>query len=126
MKDIKSYICESKGLTKKDFKKIPMEDCEPGMQLYWYRAPETWYYDGDGKKKTTIPSINEFYADDRQKSVGGYEIRLNNNLIGSFPTFDIAVDALSDWVSKLQVKGHPKPKWIYNASKGRYQMRYSL
>ncbi len=128
MKSIKTYITESYSLTKKDFKKIPLTDCDPciqGIQLYWYSGPKTWYYE-DGKKITAEPEITEFYADTRQKSVGGYEIRLDDGIIGSFPTFDSAVAALSDWISKLQVKGHPEPKWIYNANKGRYQMYYSL
>ena len=117
--------------TSSDFKKEKMEreegDRKDALQLYWYVGPKTEYYDDDGKKKTATPEINEFYSDNRQKHLGGYEIRFDYATpIGSFRTLNEAVSALNDWVNKKRVKNHPKPKWIYNASKGDYQMNYKL
>ena len=30
------------------------------------------------------------------------------------------------WINNMRVKGHAKPEWIYNESRGRYQMNYRL
>lgn len=117
--------------TSSDFKKEKMEreegDRKDALQLYWHVGPKTEYYDDDGKKKIATPEINEFYSDYSQKHLGGYEIRFDYaHPIGSFRTLNEAVSALNDWVNKKRVKNHPKPKWIYNQSKGDYQMNYKL
>lgn len=129
-KELKEKLPEVK-FTSSDFKKEKMEreegDRKDALQLYWHVGPKTEYYDDDGKKKTATPEINEFYSDYSQKHLGGYEIRFDYaGPIGSFRTLNEAVSALNDWVNKKRVKNHPKPKWIYNASKGDYQMNYKL
>lgn len=129
-KELKEKLPEVK-FTSSDFKKEKMEreegDRKDALQLYWHVGPKTEYYDDDGKKEIATPEINEFYSDYSQKHLGGYEIRFDYaGPIGSFRTLNEAVSALNDWVNKKRVKNHPKPKWIYNRSKGDYQMNYEL
>ena len=103
-----------------DYKNAP-------LKLHDYIAKSVEYYDNDGNKKKASPFISEYYADGRQNKVGGYEAYFNGaDSIGTFKTLNEAVAALNDWANKMRVPGHGKPKWIYNQSKGDYQMNYSL
>lgn len=103
-----------------DYKNAP-------LKLHDYTAKSVEYYDNDGNKKKASPFISEYYADGRQNKVGGYEAYFNGaDPIGTFKTLNEAVAALNDWSNKMRVPGHGKPKWIYNQSKGDYQMNYSL
>lgn len=118
-------------LTEKDFHKSPAEVDEYNknapLRLNDYTAEPVYYYTDDGKKVKSEPFIHEFYSSHRQDAVGGYEAYFDTaGSIGTFRTFKEAVSALEDWINKLRVKGHAKPKWIYNAKKGVHQMNYQL
>ena len=120
------------SLSQSDFKKTDLND-EDGdfknapLKLHEYTAKSVEYYDNDGNKKKASPFISEYYASSKQDKVGGYEAYFDgSDSIGTFYSLSDAISALNSWVNKMRVKGHPKPKWIYNASKGDYQMHYSL
>ena len=120
------------NLSVNDYTKYELDDGELGyfnnapLKLHDYIADVVEYYDNDGNKKKAGLSINEYYADRRQNKVGGYEARFDGDIIGNFKTLKEAVAALNDWANKMRVPGHGKPKWIYNANRGDYQMHYSL
>lgn len=115
------------SLSVSDFKKTKIEVENAPLKLHEYTAKPIEYYDNDGNKKKSTPFISEFYANYNQNSVGGYEAYFGaTDSIGTFASLNEAISALNSWVNKMRVKGHPKPKWIYNASKGEYQMNYSL
>ena len=107
------------NLTEKDFNKVKASDEEgefedAPLQLYEYRYRDK-------------PFIREFYASSRKNRIGGYSIYFDKaDDIGSLRTLKEAIVALNDWINKLRILGHSKPKWIYNASKGDYQMTYSI
>ena len=116
-------------LTEKDFHKTPSADNDENapLRLNDYIAEPLYYYTDEGKKAKSEPVIHEFYSSHRQDAVGGYEAYFDMaSSIGTFRTFKEAVSALEDWINKVRVKGHAKPKWIYNAKKGVHQMNYQL
>lgn len=97
------------------------------MALHYYQAPEIEYFDNAGNKKKASPFINEFYANSRQDSVGGYEIYFDkSDSIGTFRTKEQAVDALNRYINAMRVKDHTEPEWVYHQSKGQYQWNYSM
>lgn len=116
------------SLSKKDFTKRADEETESNaLSLNNYIAKEVEYYDNKGKKKKASPFISEFYSSNRQNKVGGYEAYFDRgDSIGTFRTFDEAVNALNSWINKMRVPNHAEPKWIYSSSKGDYQMNYKL
>lgn len=122
------------NLTEKDFNKVKASDEEgefedTPLQLheYQYKDKPIEYYDERGNVYRDKPFISEFYASSRQNRIGGYSIYFDKaDEIGSFRTLKEAIAALNNWINKLRILGHSKPKWIYNASKGDYQMTYSI
>lgn len=118
-------------LTEKDFKKGLRERDEytgkNAIDLHNYTGESIEYYTDKGEKKKSRPYISEFYSSARQDAVGGYEAYFDRaDSIGTFRTLKEAVSALEAWINKVRVKGHAKPDWIYNASKGTHQMKYRL
>lgn len=123
------------------FRKVEEEDDDyprPGApKLHCYIGPDVEYYiDEDtmynwkaykkGEILSTNICITEYY-NDRLTGVGGYEARFgDNNIIGTYPTFDKAVDALVRYANIMRTPNHDKPKWIYNQSRGEYQDYYKF
>lgn len=118
-------------LTEGDFKKGVVEKDEytrkNAIDLHDYTGKSIEYYTDNGEKKKAQPYISEFYDSAKQDAVGGYEAYFDRaNSIGTFRTLKEAISALETWINNMRVKGHAKPKWIYNESGGRYQMNYRL
>lgn len=115
--------------SEKDFKKVENDEESSGvlpLHDYEYKAVVD-YYDNDGNKRQAGPFITEFYANKRGDKIGGYAIYFGKaDAIGTFATLKEAIAGLNSWVNKMRVKGHAKPTWIYNQSKGDYQMNYKL
>lgn len=130
--EIKSSELPKVNFSEKDFRREVHEELmekypNAKVKLHHYLAPRTDYYDNNGNLMRSTPSITEFYSDGSQSRIGGYEIYFDRaDSIGTFRTKESAVAALNKYVNAMRVKGHPKPKWIYNASKGDYQMNYKL
>ena len=120
-------------LTEGDFKKGVVEKDEytytrkNAIDLHDYTGKSIEYYTDNGEKKKAQPYISEFYDSAKQDAVGGYEAYFDRaDSIGTFRTLKEAISALETWINNMRVKGHAKPKWIYNESGGRYQMNYRL
>lgn len=120
-------------LTEGDFKKGVVEKDEytytrkNAIDLHDYTGKSIEYYTDNGEKKKAQPYISEFYDSAKQDAVGGYEAFFDRaDSIGTFRTLKEAISALETWINNMRVKGHAKPKWIYNESGGRYQMNYRL
>ena len=118
-------------LTEGDFKKGVVEKDEytrkNAIDLHGYMGKSIEYYTDNGEKKRAQPYISEFYDSAKQDAVGGYEAYFDRaDSIGTFRTLKEAISALETWINNMRVKGHAKPKWIYNESGGRYQMNYRL
>lgn len=118
-------------LSEKNFKKGVVEKDEytskNAIDLHDYTGESIEYYTNNGEKKKAQPYISEFYAFAKQDAVGGYEAYFDRaDSIGTFRTLKDAVSALEDWINKVRVKGHAKPKWVYNAKNGVHQKNYQL
>ena len=118
-------------LTEGDFKKGVVEKDEytrkNAIDLHDYTGKSIEYYTDNGEKKKAQPYVSEFYDSAKQDVVGGYEAYFDRaDSIGTFRTLKEAISALETWINNMRVKGHAKPKWIYNESGGRYQMNYRL
>ena len=118
-------------LTERGFKKGVVEKDEytrkNAIDLHDYTGESIEYYTDNGEKKKAQPYISEFYNSAKQDAVGGYEAYFDRaDSIGTFRTLKEAISALETWINNMRVKGHAKPEWIYNESKGRYQMNYRL
>lgn len=118
-------------LTEGSFKKRVVEKDEytrkNAIDLHDYTGESIEYYTDNGEKKKAQPYISEFYNSAKQDAVGGYEAYFDRaDSIGTFRTLKEAISALETWINNMRVKGHAKPKWIYNESRGRYQMNYRL
>ena len=116
-------------LTEGDFKKGVIEKDEyarkNAIDLHDYTGESIEYYTDNGEKKKAQPYISEFYNSAKQDAVGGYEAYFDRaDSIGTFRTLKEAISALETWINNMRVKGHAKPEWIYNESRGRYQMNY--
>ena len=116
-------------LTEGDFKKGVVEKDEyarkNAIDLHDYTGESIEYYTDNGEKKKAQPYISEFYNSAKQDAVGGYEAYFDRaDSIGTFRTLKEAISALETWINNMRVKGHAKPEWIYNESRGRYQMNY--
>ena len=97
------------------------------IDLHDYTGESIEYYTDNGEKKKAQPYISEFYNSAKQDAVGGYEAYFDRaDSIGTFRTLKEAISALETWINNMRVKGHAKPEWIYNESRGRYQMNYRL
>lgn len=118
-------------LTEGGFKKGVVEKDEytrkNAIDLHDYTGESIEYYTDNGEKKKAQPYISEFYNSAKQDAVGGYEAYFDRaDSIGTFRTLKEAISALETWINNMRVKGHAKPEWIYNGSRGRYQMNYRL
>ena len=118
-------------LTEGGFKKGIVEKDEytrkNAIDLHDYTGESIEYYTDNGEKKKAQPYISEFYNSAKQDAVGGYEAYFDRaDSIGTFRTLKEAISALETWINNMRVKGHAKPEWIYNESRGRYQMNYRL
>ena len=118
-------------LTEGGFKKGVVEKDEytrkNAIDLHDYTGESIEYYTDNGEKKKAQPYISEFYNSVKQDAVGGYEAYFDRaDSIGTFRTLKEAISALETWINNMRVKGHAKPEWIYNESRGRYQMNYRL
>ena len=116
-------------LTEGSFKKGVVEKNEytgkNAIDLHDYTGESIEYYTDNGEKKKAQPYISEFYNSAKQDAVGGYEAYFDRaDSIGTFRTLKEAISALETWINNMRVKGHAKPEWIYNESRGRYQMNY--
>ena len=116
-------------LTEGSFKKGVVEKDEyarkNAIDLHDYTGKSIEYYTDNGEKKKAQPYISEFYNSAKQDAVGGYEAYFDRaDSIGTFRTLKEAISALETWINNMRVKGHAKPEWIYNESRGRYQMNY--
>lgn len=116
-------------LTEGGFKKGVVEKDEytrkNAIDLHDYTGESIEYYTDNGEKKKAQPYISEFYNSAKQDAVGGYEAYFDRaDSIGTFRTLKEAISALETWINNMRVKGHDKPEWIYNESRGRYQMNY--
>ena len=118
-------------LTEGGFKKGIVEKDEytrkNAIDLHDYTGESIEYYTDNGEKKKAQPYISEFYNSAKQDAVGGYEAYFDRaDSIGTFRTLKEAISALETWINNMRVKGHAKPEWIHNESRGRYQMNYRL
>ena len=116
-------------LTEGDFKKGVVEKDEHtrknAIDLHDYTSESIEQNTNNGEKKKAQPYISEFYNSAKQDAVGGYEAYFDRaDSIGTFRTLKEAISALETWINNMRVKGHAKPEWIYNESRGRYQMNY--
>lgn len=119
------------SLSEKDFTRhVDEETAEEypnaKLKLHYYQADEIEYFNSGGQKETATPFISEFYLDNSQSSIGGYEIYFDRaDSIGTFRTKESAIAALNKYVNAMRVKGHSKPEWAYGQN-GRYQWNYTI
>ena len=120
------------NLSEKDFtrhvdKETAEEYPNAKLKLHYYQADEIEYFNSEGQKETATPFISEFYLDNSQSSIGGYEIYFDGGgSIGTFRTKESAIDALNKYVNAMRVNGHSESKWVFNQSNGRYQWNYTI
>lgn len=120
------------NLSEKDFTRHVDEEMaeeypNAKLKLHYYQADRVEYFNSEGQKRTAVPFISEFYSDNSQSSIGGYEAYFDkSDSIGTFRTKESAVAALNKYANAMRVKGHSEPKWVYNQSNGRYQWNYTV
>lgn len=117
------------ALNKSIFRKVENTE-HPGapLKLHDYLYPTLiQYYKDDGQIASARPMIYEYYSSPKQNHIGGYCICFDLAItLGSFRTFDDAVEALNDYINTMRKEGHPAAKWTYDKAKGEYQMNYTF
>ena len=121
------------NLSLKDFEKEKGYSIDDRVKVYDYCFHHPIeYYDEDGSIREGHFNITGFYEyvgclvkDQKKKIV--YRLDFNEGFgIGTFRTAEEAVDAGNKWINFLRTKNHKPPVWIYDQSKGDYQMVYSF
>lgn len=103
------------NLSEKDFTRHVDEEAEEEypnakLKLHYYQADRVEYFNSEGQKRTAVPFISEFYSDNSQSSIGGYEVYFDKaSSIGTFKTKESAIAALNKYVNAMR-GGHSEPE----------------
>lgn len=104
------------NLSEKDFTRHVDEEAEEEypnakLKLHYYQADRVEYFNSEGQKRTAVPFISEFYSDNSQSSIGGYEVYFDKaGSIGKFKTKESAIAALNKYVNAMRGNGHSEPE----------------